>query len=376
MKLHSWNGRRVLVTGHTGFKGAWLCLWLARLGARVAGLALPPRTDRDVYVSAGVEAEVESIIADVRDADAVARAVRQTKPDVVFHLAAQPLVRASYSNPVATYAVNVMGTAHVLEAVRQCEDVQAVVSVTTDKCYDNREWTWGYREIDPLGGDDPYSSSKAAAELVTAAYRRSFFTHGAGVAVASARAGNVIGGGDFSPDRLIPDAVRAFEQGRSVLIRRPGSVRPWQHVLEPLGGYILLAEHLLRQGSRFATAYNFGPSDDDARPVREVMDVLARVWGEPARWHTDANGQNGPHEAALLRLDCSRARQQLGWRPILGLETALTWTAQWYRALLDGESSAGMLQLTLGQIEQYLSAAQGRGAGPASAGVPLSGVAS
>jgi CDP-glucose 4,6-dehydratase len=328
-----WSGCDVFLTGHTGFKGGWLAMRLARAGARVHGFALPPPTDPSLFGAADVAATLAShTVGDIRDGEAVERALRAAKPSVVFHLAAQPLVRESYRDPVGTYAVNVVGTANVLEAVRRNDCVRAVVSVTTDKCYENREWEWGYRESDALGGHDPYSSSKACAELVTASYRSSFLT-ARGVRVASARAGNVIGGGDWAPDRLVPDFLRASLAGRSLEIRHPGATRPWQHVLEPIEGYVRLAEELLLDGAHAEGAWNFGPADDDVRSVADVLDLLRRhVAG--AGWHC-AKGAR-VHEAGLLKLDSSKARHRLGWRPVWRLEEAVARTAEWHEAWRRG----------------------------------------
>ena len=355
--VFSWQGKRVFLTGHTGFKGGWLALWLARLGAEVRGYALDPATDPNLFTAARVGAIVDDLRGDIRDAATLQSAMRSFAPEVVFHLAAQPLVRASYDDPILTYETNVIGTARVLDAIRRSSSVRAVVCVTSDKCYDNKEWPWGYRESDPLGGYDPYSSSKACAELVSAAYRQSFFSVAKlsehGVALATARAGNVIGGGDWSADRLIPDLVRGFLSGQPVRIRRPNAIRPWQHVLEPLHGYIRLAEQLLARDPRFATAYNFGPSDDDARPVSWIAEKMTGFWGNGAKWVLDADP--GAHEAGYLKLDASRARADLGWTPHLRLETALEWLVQWTRAWHSG---ADMHAFTLAQIEAYESLLQ------------------
>ena len=353
----SWQGKRVFLTGHTGFKGGWLALWLARLGAEVRGYALDPATDPNLFTAARVGAIVDDLRGDIRDAATLQSAMRSFAPEVVFHLAAQPLVRASYDDPILTYETNVIGTARVLDAIRRSSSVRAVVCVTSDKCYDNKEWPWGYRESDPLGGYDPYSSSKACAEIVAAAYRQSYFPVAKlsehGVALATARAGNVIGGGDWSADRLIPDLVRGFLSGQPVRIRRPNAIRPWQHVLEPLHGYIRLAEQLLARDPRFATAYNFGPSDDDARPVAWIAEKMTGFWGNGAKWVLDADP--GAHEAGYLKLDASRARADLGWTPHLRLETALEWLVQWTRAWHSG---ADMHAFTLAQIEAYESLLQ------------------
>ena len=346
-----WRDRRVLVTGHTGFKGAWLSLWLSRLGARVTGLALAPETSPSLFTLAGLAGRVDSRLGDIRSRAIVDAVVAESQPEVVFHLAAQALVRRSYTDPVATYETNVMGTAHVLEAARHAEALRAVVVVTSDKCYENREWWWPYREDDALGGHDPYSSSKGCAELVTAAWRRSYFGGPASPAgVASARAGNVIGGGDWAEDRLVPDCVRAFATGTPVVIRRPAAVRPWQHVLEPLLGYVLLAERLAESPATFAEAWNLGPSVDDAQPVSWVVDRLVQFWGGSARWEHDAGEQ--PHEAALLQVDASKARARLGWTPRLRLEQGVRWTVDWYRRQQAGEDAAA---LTLEQIARFES---------------------
>jgi CDP-glucose 4,6-dehydratase len=342
-----WHGKRVLVTGHTGFKGSWLALWLHRLGAEVHGCALPPPTSTNLFSVARVADVLRShVIADVRDGAAVLKAVRSTDPEIVFHLAAQPLVRQSYHEPVETYATNIMGTVNLLEAVRSCKAVRAVVNVTTDKCYDNREWVWGYREGEALGGSDPYASSKACAELVTAAYRASFLAQ-TGVAVATARAGNVIGGGDWADDRLVPDFFRAARAGRPLEVRHAGATRPWQHVLEPLSGYLVLAERLFSADAQFADAWNFGPVDEDAMPVRELLDrLVSKVAG--MRWsETQASAL---HEASYLKLDSSKARSLLGWRPRWRLEDALDRTVAWDHAWRSGND---MQEFCISQIEAH-----------------------
>jgi len=347
----SWHGRKVFLTGHTGFKGGWLALWLASKGAIVRGYALNPSTEPSLFTAARVGAMIEDIRGDIRN-PTLEPALRDFAPEVVFHLAAQPLVVLSYRDPILTYETNVIGTARVLDTIRRTPSVRAVVSVTTDKCYENKEWIWPYRETDPLGGYDPYSSSKACAELVSAAYRQSYFPTAKlsehKVALATARAGNVIGGGDWSPDRLIPDLVRGFLSGQPVRIRRPLAIRPWQHVLEPLQGYIRLAEELLTHNPKFATAYNFGPSDDDTRPVAWIAEKMTGFWGDGASWMLDPDP--GVHEAGYLKLDASRARADLGWTPRLRLETALEWLVAWYRAW---QSGAEMHAFTLEQIAAY-----------------------
>jgi CDP-glucose 4,6-dehydratase len=352
----SWSGRRVFVTGHTGFKGGWLSLWLTRLGARVSGYSLEPPTTPSFFELARVREGIRSTIADVRDLALLVREMQAAEPEIVFHLAAQPLVRHSYADPIETYAVNVMGTANVLEAVRRTPGVRAVVVITSDKCYENRDWEWGYRENDRLGGHDPYSNSKACAELVTQSFRDSFFTgpNGRRVAVASARAGNVIGGGDWAADRLLPDFVRAITEGRVVRIRRPEAVRPWQHVLDPLRGYLRLAERLLLEGEPWAEAWNFGPEDADARNVRWMVERFRSLWGEGARWEGDAGSH--PHEARMLRLDVSKARHKLGWLPAWNVEQALARTVAWYKGYAQG---GDLRAISLAQIEEHELAAKG-----------------
>ncbi|MBS0448196.1 MAG: CDP-glucose 4,6-dehydratase [Proteobacteria bacterium] len=347
-----WGGKRVFLTGHTGFKGSWLALWLQSLGAEVQGYALEAPTTPALYDVARVGAGMASTIGDIRDYDAVQRCLAAFRPDVVIHMAAQPLVRLSYSEPVATYATNVMGTVHVLEAARRTDTVRAIVNVTTDKCYENREWVWGYREDEAMGGHDPYSNSKGCSELVTSAYRRSFFQRG-GAALASARSGNVIGGGDWAPDRLVPDVLRAFEQDTPAVIRNPHATRPWQHVLEPLAGYLTLAERLCADGAAFAEGWNFGPVDSDARSVQWIVERLAAAWGGGARWQLD--GADHPHEANQLRLDIAKARGRLSWSPTWGLASALDRIVEWHRAWLDG---ADMQAACLAQIEQHTLATQ------------------
>jgi CDP-glucose 4,6-dehydratase len=348
-----WAGRRVFLTGHTGFKGSWLSVWLKDLGAELTGFALSPPTNPSLFEVANVSTGMTSIIGDIRDPAALTKALCDARPEIVIHMAAQPIVRLSYEQPVETYATNVMGLVHLFEAVRQAASVRAVVNVTSDKCYENKEWAWGYRETEPMGGYDPYSSSKGCAELITAAYRRSYFApddftrHG--VALASARAGNVIGGGDWALDRLIPDIMRAIEAGRPVSIRNPHAIRPWQHVLEPLSGYMTLAQKLYEDGPAFAEGWNFGPDEADARPVQWIVERLTRMWGEGAHWQRD-NGSNPLHEAHYLKLDCSKARMALGWHPVWSLEQALGKIVDWHKCSLHGADAYAM---TLAQVRDY-----------------------
>lgn len=347
-----WRGKKVFLTGHTGFKGSWLSLWLHALGADVTGYALEPPTDPSLFQLARIDDLVTSIIADVRDLDRLRAEMAHAAPDIVIHMAAQPLVRDSYKIPVETYAINVMGTVHLLEAVRSCPSVRAVVNVTTDKVYENREWCWGYRENEPMGGYDPYSNSKGCSELVTSAYRSSYFNEqnydGHRVAIASARAGNVIGGGDWATDRLIPDIIRAIITGKPVQIRNPHAIRPWQHVLEPLSGYLLIAQRLFEEGCTYAQGWNFGPFDEDARPVEWLVQQLCSNWGGEAGYVVD-NGDH-PHEAHYLKLDCSKSRAELGWYPRWPLEKALSSIVDWTRHYVAGGDLRGEC---LGQIKEY-----------------------
>ena len=342
-----WKGKKVFITGHTGFKGGWLSLWLTDMGAEVYGYALNPPTEPNFFtVCTLIDHLAGSIIADIRDVTALTKAMRVASPEIVFHLAAQPLVRYSYAAPVETFAVNVMGTVNLLEAVREVKSVKAVVNVTTDKCYENREWIWPYRENEAMGGLDPYSSSKACSELVTAAYRSSFL-ESTGIQIATARAGNVIGGGDWAADRLIPDFLRALDAQQTLLIRSPKAIRPWQHVLEPLSGYLMLAQALYEQGGSFAEAWNFGPEDGDARHVEWIVENLcSQVAG--ASWQCDLSPQ--AHEANILKLDSSKAKNQLGWHPRWNLEIALSRTLEWHKAWRKGDD---MLKCTQGQIHKY-----------------------
>lgn len=347
-----WKGKRVLITGHTGFKGSWLSLWLQAEGAQVVGYALAPPTNPSLFEAAKVGKGMTSVIGDIRDLAKLQTVFTEYQPEIVVHMAAQPLVRHSYIEPVETYSTNVMGTVNLFEAVRSTDSVRAVVNVTSDKCYENREWVWGYRENDAMGGYDPYSNSKGCAELVTAGYRNSYFhpdtyaTHG--VAVASVRAGNVIGGGDWAEDRLIPDIMRTITQGKPVKIRNPHAIRPWQYVLEPLAGYLLLAQKLYKEGTACAEGWNFGPNDEDAKSVQWITDRLTRSWGGNASWQLDEGDH--PHEAHYLKLDCSKAKIRLGWQPKWHLEDALDAISYWYRAYQDGQD---MSDITLHQIEVF-----------------------
>jgi CDP-glucose 4,6-dehydratase len=348
-----WRGMRVLLTGHTGFKGSWLSIWLTELGAEVWGYALDPPTDPSLFDKARLTFRIHSMIGDIRDRESLKSAIETAKPEVIIHMAAQPLVRLSYEEPLLTYETNVMGTANLLEAIRGNESIRSVVLITTDKCYENKEWVWGYRENEPLGGYDPYSSSKACAEIVAAAYRSSFFnskdygrTHNA--AIGTARAGNVIGGGDWAKDRLVPDIVKAIGEGRKVLIRSPEAIRPWQYVLEPLAGYLLLAEKLYTKGVEYAEAWNFGPYDSDAKTVGWIVEQLCKRWPDTADFTIDLASK--PHEAAYLKLDCSKAISRLGWRPTWNLETALGKIIDWNLAYTQDED---MYTVTARQIQAF-----------------------
>jgi CDP-glucose 4,6-dehydratase len=342
-----WRGKRIFLTGHTGFKGSWLSLWLQSMGAEVHGLALTPPTTPNLFTEARVAESMSSTMGDIRDYATVLAAMTECRPEIVIHMAAQALVRYSYQAPVETYATNVMGTVHVLEAARQAGTVRAIVNITSDKCYDNKEWVWGYREDEPMGGHDPYSSSKGCAELVTSAYRRSYCQN-SGLALSTARAGNVIGGGDWATDRLVPDILRAFEGNRPVVIRNPHAIRPWQHVLEPLSGYLALAERLYTEGPAWAEGWNFGPHDDDARPVQWIVERMAERWGDGAAWQRD-DGDH-PHEAHYLKLDIYKAKARLGWSPRWDLATALQNVITWHQAWLAGKD---VKALCMEQIRHY-----------------------
>ncbi len=345
-----WHGKRVFLTGHTGFKGSWLSLWLQSMGVELQGVALNPPTQPALFDIARVSEGMDHQIADIRDYQKIKSLMVAFKPEIVIHMAAQPLVRLSYQSPVETYATNVMGTVHVLEAARHVDSVRAIVNITTDKCYENKEWAWGYRENEPMGGHDPYSSSKGCAELVSSAYRESFLSN-QGIALATARAGNVIGGGDWANDRLVPDILRALEKNDPVLIRNPHAIRPWQHVLEPLSGYLTLAESLYEHGQTDAQGWNFGPRDEDAKPVQWIVERLCDAWGGGSSWSLQP-GEH-PHEANFLKLDISKARQRLQWSPRWSLNVALSHIVDWHRAWLAKED---MRSICLQQIEGYSSA--------------------
>jgi CDP-glucose 4,6-dehydratase len=350
MNAHFWRSKRVVVTGHTGFKGGWLSLWLQKLGATVVGYALPASGAENLFELAHISEQMESVLADVRDLASLQKLFRDARPDIAFHLAAQPLVRASYVKPVETFSVNVMGTVNFLEAVRSAESCRVAEIITSDKCYENKEWVWDYRESDPIGGRDPYSCSKGCAELVTAAYRRSFFDgpQASRVGIASARAGNVIGGGDFSRDRLVPDWIAAIRMQRVMSVRNPDSVRPWQHVLEPLSGYLLLAEKLWDDPKLYAQAWNFGPAPEDVRTVRSLVEKLNTYWGGGGRW--DFDGSPALHEARLLTLNSVKARAVLGWKPRWTIEDALMAVVDWYKSYEAGEP---LRDVVMRQIASY-----------------------
>ena len=350
-----WAGKVVLLTGHTGFKGSWLSLWLQAMGAKVIGYALAAPTTPSLFGAATVTGGMTHIESDICDFATLSAVFKKYQPEIVIHMAAQSLVRYSYVNPIETYATNVMGTVHLLEAARLTDSVRAIVNITSDKCYENREWAWGYRENEPMGGYDPYSNSKGCAELVASAYRSSYFNPGTftdhGVALASARAGNVIGGGDWAEDRLIPDIMRAIMQGMPVNIRNPHAIRPWQHVLEPLSGYLMLAQKLFEHGAVYGEGWNFGPNDEDAKPVSWIVDHLTKTWGEGASWVKD-DGDH-PHEAHYLKLDCSKAKMRLNWHPRWRLDETLAAIVDWHRAHQAGKN---MRDFSLGQIQQYVLA--------------------
>ena len=344
---------KVLITGHTGFKGSWLALLLHQLGADVYGYALEPPTNPSLFKEAGIDKLMTSFIGDIRDFDHLLKVVKQVQPEVIIHMAAQPLVRESYKNPIETYSTNVMGTVNLFEAIRLTSGIKAVVNVTTDKCYENREWNWGYRENEPMGGYDPYSNSKGCSELVTSSFRNSFFNptdyENHGIALASARAGNVIGGGDWAADRLIPDFFRAISKGEKVLIRSPYAIRPWQHVLDPLSGYLTLIAKLLTKGPAFAQAYNFGPDDNDAQNVEWITKTICALWGQNASYEIDNNPQ--PHESNYLKLDCSKVKAELNWHPRWNISTALQSIVEWNKTWLAGDN---VREICYTQINNFL----------------------
>ncbi len=358
VKASFWVDKVVLLTGHTGFKGSWIALWLQSMGAKVVGYALAPPTTPSLFVAANVAEGMVSIESDIRDFAALSAAFEKYRPEIVIHMAAQPLVRYSYANPIETYSTNVMGTVHLLEAARLTDSARAIVNVTSDKCYENREWAWGYRENEPMGGYDPYSNSKGCSELVTAAYRNSYFHpdkyRDHGVALASGRAGNVIGGGDWAEDRLIPDIMHAIMKGRPVNIRNPSAIRPWQHVLEPLSGYLMLAQKLFENGAAYGEGWNFGPNDEDAKPVSWIVDHLTKTWEDGASWMQD-HGDH-PHEAHYLKLDCSKAKMRLNWHPRWHLDETLAAIVDWHRA---HQAGTNMRDFSLGQIQQYVLVTSG-----------------
>lgn len=343
-----WKHKKVLITGHTGFKGSWLSLLLSYLGAEVTGYSLKPPSEPSLYEEAKINDLIHCIKGDVRSYEDLQHSIQQNRPDIVFHMAAQSLVRPSYDDPVTTYSTNVMGTVNLLEAVRHTESIKVVVNITSDKCYENKEWLWGYRENEPMGGHDPYSNSKGCAELVTSAYRNSFFDSPDSPALATARAGNVIGGGDWAQDRLIPDIIRALINNESIIIRNPKAIRPWQHVLEPLNGYLMLAEKLWENGQGFAEGWNFGPRDEDSKPVSWIVEYLAESWTPQGKWKIDH--QNQPHEAHHLKLDCSKAKNRLNWIPLMNLEQSLEWILLWHSQFHQGKDTR---EITLEQIEKY-----------------------
>ncbi len=342
-----WKNKKVFITGHTGFKGSWLCVWLNKLGASVSGYALAPPTTPSLYDTANVSSCVNSFIGDIRDLKQLSSVLQEVEPDIVIHMAAQSLVRESYSDPIGTYTTNVIGVANLLEAVRCISSVKCVLNITSDKCYENKEWLWGYRENDILGGHDPYSSSKACAELISNAYRQSFF-HESEIALATARAGNVIGGGDWAKDRIIPDAISSFIENKPLHVRNQNAIRPWQHVLEPLSGYLLLCEKMVKQPVNFTGAWNFGPNDRDAQPVSSLVDILTERWGNGAQWYS--NKEDSLHEAHYLKLDCSKVKSLLNWKPVWSLERSVDETVNWYKAW---HQKFDMAEYTLRQIDIY-----------------------
>ena len=357
MKPEFWKNKKVLITGHTGFKGSWLCLWLQKMGAELTGYSLPPPTNPNLFSLAKVASGMVSINGDIRNLDNFSKVVQEYKPEIIIHMAAQPLVKHSHFNPVETYSTNVMGTVNVLESARRTDSVQVALIVTSDKCYENKEWLWGYRENEPMGGYDPYSSSKGCAELVTLAYKKSYFKDGdplfKNIGVASVRAGNVIAGGDWAKDRLIPDLIKAFMEKQVAYIRNPNAIRPWQFVLEPINGYLTVVEKLWEDRFKYSGAWNFGPNEDDAKPVSWVVKQLATQWGADAKWEMVPTTY--PHEANNLTLNCSKAKSQLGWSPRLSLSSTLTWIVDWYKCYREGKD---IQEITQKQIADYQSVAK------------------
>jgi CDP-glucose 4,6-dehydratase len=344
-----WKGKRVFLTGHTGFKGSWLSLWLQSMGAILKGYSLEIETNPSLFDIANVAADMESEIGDIRNLDKLTQSMVSFNPDIVIHMAAQPLVRLSYIKPVDTYTSNIIGTVNVLEAARKCSDLKSIVCITTDKCYENNEWYWGYRENDSMGGHDPYSSSKGCAELIISSYQRSFFSSNDTASLASARAGNVIGGGDWADDRLIPDILSAFDKSENAVIRNPLSIRPWQHVLEPLSGYLVLAQELFLNGDEYAEAWNFGPSDNDCKSVSWILDKMANYWGDNASWSIDT--KSNPHEAGILKLDCSKALNRLEWKPKWNLDKTLNLIVNWHKVYIN---KGDLKKQTLTEIHKYI----------------------
>ncbi|MFC5448775.1 CDP-glucose 4,6-dehydratase [Paenibacillus aestuarii] len=347
-----WYGKRVLITGHTGFKGSWLSLWLQRMGAEVVGYSAAPPTIPNMYSQVRVGDHMMSIYGDIRDLQQLQDTIRRYDPEIIFHLAAQSLVRESYLNPLETFSTNIMGTVNLFEASRSANNLRVLINVTSDKCYENNEWSRGYRESDPMGGHDPYSASKGCAELITSSYRRSYFSqgeHSHHISVSSVRAGNVIGGGDWAKDRLIPDIIRSIQSRQPLLIRNPSAIRPWQHVLEPINGYLLLAQKMWEHGTVFGDAWNFGPNEGDALSVSSLLEIFSRTWDEKLSVHV-CEGTHNPHEAGLLNLDCSKATHQLGWRPYLPVRNAVEWLTNWYRAYFQEED---LRETTIKQIARY-----------------------
>ena len=348
MNLNFWNGKKVFLTGHTGFKGSWTSLWLKKLGSKVKGYSLEPNTNPSLFEVLKLEKSISSEVGDIRNLDNLHKSMQEFEPDIVLHMAAQPLVRDSYKDPIKTYNTNVIGTVNLFEAVRKTSSIKAVVNITSDKCYQNNEWERGYHENDPMGGYDPYSNSKGCSELITSSYRNSFFNSSSTVSLASVRAGNVIGGGDWAKDRIIPDILKAFDNKEPIIIRNPNAVRPWQHVLEPISGYLTVAEKLFLFGDKYAQGWNFGPKDKDAMPVRELLDYLVNHWKEESSWIQDS--KENPHEAMLLKLDITKAREELNWEPFWDLEKTLQTIIEWHNAWLAGKD---MSKTTLNQIEDY-----------------------